>query len=78
MRVAVSAESNLGLEADVSSHFGHSPHFVLVDLDGKQIKSVLTVANPAYPGHIPGGMAPTGRSGTWLAPLCGAGQSHAF
>lgn len=54
MRVAVSAESNLGLEANVSSHFGHSPHFALVDLDGKEIKSVLTVANPAYPDHVPG------------------------
>jgi len=54
MRVAVSAESNLGLEANVGSHFGHSPFFALVDLEGEHVKSVLVLANPAYPEHVPG------------------------
>ncbi len=28
--------------------------------------------------HVEFTVAPTGPSDTWLAPLCGAGQSHGF
>ena len=54
MRIAISIESDGGLDAPVSAHFGHCPHFAMVDVDGDQIATVSTVANPYYPQHTPG------------------------
>jgi predicted Fe-Mo cluster-binding NifX family protein len=54
MRIAVSAETNAGLDAPVAGHFGRCPFFTLIDLDGDQIQSVQVVANPYFPKHEPG------------------------
>jgi predicted Fe-Mo cluster-binding NifX family protein len=54
MRIAVSAENNGGLDAAVCGHFGHSPYFALVDIEGGQVGSVRMIANPHYPQHAPG------------------------
>jgi predicted Fe-Mo cluster-binding NifX family protein len=54
MRIAVSADNNNGLDSVVSPHFGRCPHFVLVDLDGQEVKAVSAVANPYYGDHRPG------------------------
>lgn len=54
MRIAVSVENSGGLDATVCGHFGHSPFFALVDVEGEQVGSVRTVANPHYPQHAPG------------------------
>lgn len=54
MRIAVSADDNRGLESVVSPHFGRCPYFVLVDLDGREVREVRTVANPFYGNHRPG------------------------
>ncbi len=54
MRIAVSVESNDGLDAAVCGHFGHSPFFALVEVEGEQVGSVQMVANPHYPQHSPG------------------------
>ena len=54
MRVAVSSDSNNGLDSVVSPHFGRCPYFVLVDLEGQEVKAVQTVANPYYGHHQPG------------------------
>ena len=56
MRIAVSAETNAGLDAPVAGHFGHSPYFTLVEvaLEDRQIGAVQSIANPHYPNHEPG------------------------
>jgi len=54
MRIAVSAESESGLDAAICGHFGHSPYFALVDMNGEQVTAVHAVANPYYSGHVPG------------------------
>jgi predicted Fe-Mo cluster-binding NifX family protein len=54
MRIAVSADNNDGLDSIVSPHFGRCPHFVLVDLDGEEVKIVSTIDNPYYGNHRPG------------------------
>jgi predicted Fe-Mo cluster-binding NifX family protein len=54
MRVAVSADSKNGLDSVISPHFGRCPHFVLVDLDGSEVKQVREVDNPYYGRHQPG------------------------
>ena len=51
MRVAVSADDNNGLDSVVSPHFGRCPYYVLVDLEGQEVKQVNTVANPYYDNH---------------------------
>ena len=56
MRIAVSAETDGGLDAPVSGHFGHSPYFTLVEIapSGEQIGAEHSIANPHYPNHEPG------------------------
>jgi len=54
MRIAVSADNKNGLDSVVSPHFGRCPHFVLVDLDGRDVKEVREVDNPYYYQHQPG------------------------
>ena len=54
MRIAVSAETNNELESIVAHHFGRCPFFALVDLEGRDIKTVKVVDNPFYHGHQPG------------------------
>jgi predicted Fe-Mo cluster-binding NifX family protein len=54
MRVAVSAEGDQGLESVVAPHFGRCPHYVIVELEGREVRSVHTVENPFYGRHQPG------------------------
>ena len=53
-RIAVSAEDARGLDSVVSPHFGRCPYFVLVDVDGRDVKAVSAVENPFYGNHQPG------------------------
>jgi predicted Fe-Mo cluster-binding NifX family protein len=54
MRIAISADNDNGLDSIVSPHFGRCPHFVLVDMDGQDVKDVSAVTNPYYGNHRPG------------------------
>ena len=57
MRIAISAETNQGLESPVSQHFGRCPYYVFIDLDeNNQVTATSVVANPAIqhqPGDVP-------------------------
>jgi predicted Fe-Mo cluster-binding NifX family protein len=54
MRIAVSTETNAGLDAPVAGHFGRCPFFTLIDLDEERVQAVQAVANPYFPNHEPG------------------------
>ena len=54
MKVAITAESNNGLESMVAQHFGHAPFFILVDVKDCTVETVQAVANPFIQGHAPG------------------------
>lgn len=54
MRIAISADNNNGLDSVVSPHFGRCPCFVLVDMEGSEVKAVSAVDNPYYGNHRPG------------------------
>lgn len=54
MRVAISADDSKGLDSVVSPHFGRCPYFVLVDMEGREVKAVRGVENPYYGHHQPG------------------------
>jgi predicted Fe-Mo cluster-binding NifX family protein len=54
MLIAVSAETNQGLESQVAHHFGRCPYFALVQVEGNEIQSVRMIDNPFYAAHQPG------------------------
>ena len=54
MRIAISADDGRGLDSVVSPHFGRCPYFILVDIEGNQVKQVNAIANPFYGNHQPG------------------------
>jgi len=54
MRIAISAEDINGLDSVVSPHFGRCPHYILVDVEGQEAKSIQAVDNPYYSQHSPG------------------------
>jgi len=54
MRIAVSTETNAGLDAPVAGHFGRCPFFTLIDLDEDRVQAVQAIANPFFPNHEPG------------------------
>jgi len=54
MRIAITSDSNHGLESAVAQHFGHAPYFTLVDVDAGAVIAVQSVANPFAHGHAPG------------------------
>lgn len=54
MRIAISSEENNGLDGQVAQHFGRCPYFILVDLEGREMKQINTVDNPFYLQHQPG------------------------
>lgn len=55
MRIAISAENASGLDSPVCPHFGHSPFFVLVDIqDDGTVANVSSVPNPCLNNHTCG------------------------
>ena len=54
MKIAVSAENNLGQDSTVAHHFGRCPYFALVEVDQAQIQSISIIENPFYASHQPG------------------------
>jgi predicted Fe-Mo cluster-binding NifX family protein len=51
MRIAISAETNEGLDSKVAQHFGRCPYFAFVDVEGQEVKSVEVIQNPFLGGH---------------------------
>lgn len=54
MRIAITAETNDGLDSQVAQHFGHAPYFVLVDIDNGAAGKTQVIANPFAENHQPG------------------------
>jgi predicted Fe-Mo cluster-binding NifX family protein len=54
MRIAISADDRDGLDSVVSPHFGRCPYYILVDVDGHEVKAVNAIENPYYGQHSPG------------------------
>lgn len=54
MRIAISSEGDQGLSSVVSPHFGRCPYFILVDVEGGDVKKVEAIENPFFGQHQPG------------------------
>ena len=53
MRIAVPCSDNNGLESRISMHFGRSPYYAFVDVEGDKIKNFEIVTVP-FEEHEPG------------------------
>ena len=51
MRIAISTQTNNGLDSQVAQHFGRCPFFALVDVEGQEIQSTQVIENPFFSGH---------------------------
>ena len=53
-RIALACEDNQGLSGQMSQHFGRCPYYLIVDVEGHEIKGTDSVNNPYYNNHVPG------------------------
>jgi predicted Fe-Mo cluster-binding NifX family protein len=54
MKICFTSDENKGLESTMSYHFGHCPYFVIVDVEGRVVKNVESIANPLADEHNEG------------------------
>ena len=57
MKIVIASADNLGLEGQVSAHFGRCNYYTIVELEDGQISNTKVVDNPTLQNHQPG-MAP--------------------
>ena len=53
MRIAVPCSNNNGLKSEISMHFGRSPYYAFVDVEGNKIKNFEILPVP-FAEHGPG------------------------
>lgn len=53
-RIALACEDNQGLGGQISQHFGRCPYYLIVDVEGDEIRKTDSVSNPYYNRHVPG------------------------
>ena len=53
-KIALACEDNQGLDGQISQHFGRCPYYLLVEVEGDEIKKKDIVNNPYYENHVPG------------------------
>ena len=53
-KIALACDDNNGLNGQVSQHFGRCPSYVIVDVEGNEIKKTDIISNPYYENHVPG------------------------
>lgn len=54
MRLAFASEDRLGLEGEVSMHFGRCPYYTFLEVEKGQVKDMQIIDNPYYGNHVPG------------------------
>ncbi|BAL81552.1 NifB/NifX family molybdenum-iron cluster-binding protein [Caldisericum exile] len=51
MKIAFVTDEANGLESLISEHFGHAPYFVIVEVEGDEVKNVESINNPFAGAH---------------------------
>lgn len=51
MRIAISLQTDNGLDSIVAQHFGRCPYFALADMEGNEVEAIEVIDNPFYAGH---------------------------
>ena len=57
-KIAVASNDHMGLNSQVSAHFGRCPYYTLVEVEDDEIKKIGIVENPYYSSHGQPGQAP--------------------
>ena len=58
--IGVAVESNNGLEAEISGHFGRCPYYAILEVqEGKVKEPVKVIANPYFSSHGEPGQVPS-------------------
>jgi predicted Fe-Mo cluster-binding NifX family protein len=57
-KIMVASEDHMGLNSQVSSHFGRCTYYTLVELEDNKIKKITNVENPYYSNHGQPGQVP--------------------
>jgi len=57
-KIAVASKDHMGLNSEVSAHFGRCPYYTLVEVQEDEIKKVSNVKNPYYLSHGQPGQVP--------------------
>ncbi len=53
MKIAVPSANDRGLDSEVSSHFGRTPFYTIVNVEDGEIREVEVIKNP-FVEHSPG------------------------
>ena len=53
-KIALACEDNQGFDGQISQHFGRCPSYLIVDVEGNEVKKTDIVDNPYFNNHIPG------------------------
>ena len=53
-KIALACEDNQGLDGQISQHFGRCPSYLIVDVEGNEVKKSEVIENPYFTNHIPG------------------------
>ena len=53
-KIALACDDKEGLNGQVSQHFGRCPSYLVVDVEGSEVKKSETLDNPYFNNHIPG------------------------
>ena len=54
MRIAFASEDKLGMEGEVSAHFGRCPYYTFLEVEEGKVGSWKVVDNPYHGDHVPG------------------------
>ena len=55
MKVAVAATEK-GIEGNIAGHFGNATHFVIAEIENKEVKSTKIIESPHAGEHVPGAL----------------------
>ena len=53
-KIALACEDNQGLDGQISQHFGRCPYYLIIDVEGEEIKRAESIDNPYFNNHVPG------------------------
>jgi len=58
MRIAISVETNNGLDSAVAFHFGRCPYYAFVDVEENEVQAVEILDSPFFNNHQPNMVPP--------------------
>ena len=54
MRIAFASEDKMGLNGEVSAHFGRCPYYTFLEVEDGKVEKWEVLDNPYHGNHVPG------------------------